>query len=357
MGRVYPATLRCVLLLAVLVFTMPALSQREGETTVSLRQYDPQLEVVEESRENFDVEAAASQRGMVGEVISRADAARRALNDSTGDALLIRIRIVLAPTQETFVQLVGGQMENSTAVSLKDRATIVMNGGALRAQGFEPLGRVLVHEFAHVYLDARCVGPVPRWLHEGVAQAVSGEWQTDGGGTLLITRLFGGLIPLRELEQRFPVEPERQELAYQQSSSLVQFIVREQHGGSLRHMLASIRGEDGRTALAQYWSVGKMRELEAQWRKSLVNWSDVPALLLNSSLVWGSGTLLLFLAYYIKRRRNRALRQEWAEEDQVYQVLDDARASGEVPHEWVDPEYEDEYDEEGNWKGRRELEP
>lgn len=343
-------TLRLLLLWTISWFCASTAFARITTDVVTLRHAVGQQEIVEVSQSNFDVEALQTQAGWIPEIIARADTARRIVNDRAGDALMIRIRIVLAPDSDAFYRLAGPGTENSTAVSLKNIATIVMNGDALRAHGFEPLGRILVHEMVHVYLDARCYAPVPRWMHEGLAQIISGEWTNADASAILATRMVNRLIPLSELEYGFPSEAERQQLAYRQSSSVVQFILKERFDGSLRHLIQSITGEEGRREIELYWSPVYRDALQAQWRSSLTTWTDWASLLLSSSLLWGGAAVLLVAAYWLKRRRNRPLREEWEEEEKVYASLDEAEED-----EWIEPEFEDEYDEQGNWKGRRKL--
>lgn len=343
--------LRNLLLLVSLLLAHLPVAAQVTTAVVSLKAAAPQIQTVEKSLSNFDVEATIGQRGWIDEIIARSDTARRVVNEATGDALLIRIRIVLAPDAKTFHQLAGPGTENSTAVSLNNRATIIMNGDALRANGFEPLGRILVHELVHVYLDARCQGPVPRWIHEGLAQMIAGEWSSQDASAVWATRFLRRLIPLSQIENTFPTEPERQQLAYRQSSSLVEFLVRERYKGSLRHMVSSITGAEGARELELYWTPLHRDALQAQWRQSLTGWGGWVSLLLSSGVIWGAAAVLLVLGWWLKRRRNRALRAEWAEEDKVYVSLDEA-----PEEEWTDPEYEDEY-EDGQWKGRRKIEP
>jgi hypothetical protein len=249
---------------------------------------------------------------------------------------------------------------------LNHRQTIIVNGEELRKSGAQQLGGLLVHELTHVYLDVRCKGQVPRWLHEGIAREVAREWTGEDTGGVLLARMFRGLIPLRELEHTFPAEAERQQLAYRESQSVVQFLIKNRHEGSLPSLLQSISGDEGAKQLEMYWSPMFVDVLQVQWQKSLGGWREWVAVIFGSSVFWGFVALLSVAAWWIRRRRSRALHREWSEEEKLYVVLDEEERKiyGDedpdedpyaTPGEYVDPEYEDVY-ENGEYKGTRRLE-
>lgn len=357
---------RCVLLLLPLIWALNCLGARaQADAQVSLRDMVASGEQISSvsSDLNFDVEALESHRKWIPDLISRADAARRVLNAETNDALLVRIRILFAPTQEAFLQLAGGGTENSYAVSLGNQQTLVINGAAVRSEGPDSLNTVLVHELAHVYLDVRAAGRVPRWMHEGVAQMVAGQWTMEDQVGLIAARFTNQLIPLSEIESSFPAQVERQRLAYRESFSVVKFLVEERFDYSLPAFLASITGEENSHALRMYWNPLFRDALQASWRGSLGSPWQLILVLTSSGGFWGLMAILVVVAYFVKRRRSKALRQEWAEEDKVYLVLDEEekRAFGDLdpdelvkpePGEYEDPEYEDVY-ENGEWRGIR----
>lgn len=320
--------------------------------------------VVQVSRENFDVECRAAEQSWVPQLISTADAARRRLSEAARDSLLVRIRMILAPTHQIFLKLAGGGAENSVAVAVGGQQLVIINLEQLRTQGFEKLGTLLVHELAHVYLDVRCKGPVPRWLHEGVAQTIAGE-VTGSATSLLVANTLDRLIPLSEIEHRFPAGLEREQLAYRESYSVVQFLVSSRHDGSVPGLLQSITGDEGARNLELLWTPVYRDALQAQWIKSLGGWMDWIVAFVSSGPFWVIIALLTIVAWMVRRRRSRLLRREWDEEEKIYAVLDEEERKiyGDdpdddpyaVPGEYVDPEYDDVY-ENGEYKGTRKIE-
>ncbi len=104
----------------------------------------------------------------------RLDRARAALEDAHGPIGPDDVEGRLAATTAEFVAATGrGRREAAAAL-----------GGRLHLQPLVVLGRlsgldaVLRHELAHLLVEARhrrCPRPTPRWLHEGLADAVAGQ--------------------------------------------------------------------------------------------------------------------------------------------------------------------------------------
>ena len=321
--------------------------------------------ILEVSKENFDVECREAEKGWIPDLISAADAARRRVGEVTRDSLLVRVRMIIAPTQAIFLQLAGAGAENSVAVSVGGHQTVIINLQQLRTQGLEKFGALLVHELSHVYIDVRCKSPVPRWLHEGLAQSIAGDISGSAAG-LLTANTLGQLIPLAEMEHGFPGGLERELLAYRESYSVVQFIIAQRHGGSLPALLQSISGDEGVANLELLWSPVYRDALQIQWKKSLGNWRDWIAAVAGSGSFWVVVAALTVLAWVVRKHRSRDLRREWDEEEKVYAVLDEEEKKlyGDedpdhdpyaVEGEYVDPEYEDVY-EDGVYKGTRKVE-
>lgn len=310
---------------------------------VSLRQIGRPAAVVRGRRDmNFAIEYLPADEGWVLDVLSRSDAARRFVNNATRDALLVTIRIVLAPDKKSFLQLVGNWAENSAAVAIHGQQSIVVNLDALRTGPAQSLSAIMVHEFAHIYLGIRCLRPLPRWLNEGIAMNIAGEWDIEDSAAIITARLFGRLMTLRELERDFPVQADLQQLAYRESYSVVAFLARQTQTNSISGVVSEITGERGASQIGMYWDAIYRESVEARWRRSLRSVSNWALLAFSSGVVWGFVVLLAFVAWFIRKRRSRVLRAEWDEEERIYEALDE-----EERRIWGDnPEPDDEEDKD-----------
>lgn len=274
------------------------------------------------------VEAPANFDRYADSVLSHATAAMRNLNQATGDPLLAPVRFILAPDEATFLELAGNEGEQSLAVSLGGAQTVVVSRPAMMKAGADKILQVLTHELAHVYLDVRCRGAVPRWVHEGVAQLLAGEW-TDGPGdaTLTIAAYTGGLIPLAELVQGFPLDVTRRQMAYAEAYSAVRFLVREDHSNSPHQFLRRLSGDDGREYLRTLSGGVELMALQKRWQTELRSPLAIAAILLGNGFFWGLSAALVIAAWFVVRRRSRVIRSRWAAEEA------EAAEWNEPPHE------------------------
>jgi hypothetical protein len=309
---------------------------------LTLRGLFPDDEIITRSSGTYDLEYVRASAGWVEDVLSRADAARRAVSRAANDAFLVRIGVIVAPDKESFIKMVGGWAEHSAAAARPATRQIVINGEALLRGNAAELSQILVHEFAHIYVGVRCPRPLPRWLDEGIAMHMAGEWTTDDAAALAVARLLRATIPLRELQHAFPLEGNRQRMAYRQAYSVVGFLVAEQFEGSLPALLTALRepphAED---FIARFWSPDHRQALEARWLASIAGWRSLALLPLHSGLFWGLAGVLTVLAWLVVRQRRRRLRAEWEAEERIYAALDE-----EERRIWGDDPEADHWDDE-----------
>lgn len=318
-----------VALCLILGIPSPALAaERVTTQTMSLRSIYPQASDIRTTSDlNFDVEYVAADERWAREIIGRADAARRVLARATHDAFLVRVTMTIVPDQPKFVELVGGWAENSVAVAIPRARQVVLNGEQLRKGAPSNLGSTLVHELSHLYVGVRTERPLPRWMDEGIAMEVEGRGGLEEHAALVLANAVNGLIPLRELESSFPVQADRQRLAYRQSHAMLRNILTTSFSGSLPLFLKTIQGEAGLHQVEQYWSPITRDSLEARWRETLRLRNNWPLLAMDSSLFWGASALLLVVAFFVRRARGRKLRAQWDAEDQVLAVLHEEEES------------------------------
>jgi hypothetical protein len=178
----------------------------------------------------------------------------------------------------------------------------------------------LKHEMCHVLLgryipDQR----LPRWLNEGFCQ-----WVTGGIAELMIddrqpnltkASLSHRLIPLVLLSRTFPGDKNQLILAYEESKSVIDFIVTEYSQGGIVNILGYLR--DGDTVEA---ATGKSLsltpdELEKRWTQYLkgkVTWLGFLAANIYTILLFVAAMLACagFFRVLIKRRRRALIPDE-----------------------------------------------
>jgi hypothetical protein len=178
---------------------------------------------------------------------------------------------VILKDHHSFQKSAGGNL--IVAYALSGRNLIVIDYSKMRAEPYS-LKATMKHELCHLLLHHHIPRErLPRWLDEGIAQWVSG-----GMTEVVINRkrsalegavLSGRYIKLRSLTKHFPREEEFLMLAYEQSKSLVEYMIRR-YGLSgifdLMNRLAA--GEDIDGAILDSFSIS-LGELERAWYEDL----------------------------------------------------------------------------------------
>ncbi len=110
------------------------------------------------------------------------------------------------------------------------------------------VGTVIPHELVHLVFDTAVKNPYrfpPRWLNEGLAVYLS-EGYSQSNQSLVSGAVSGGdLMPLDALTGQFPTEADRTYLAYAESVSAIDYLVRTFDQGALVRLVTAYK--DGLT--------------------------------------------------------------------------------------------------------------
>lgn len=239
-----------------------------------------------------------------------------------------------AADKEAFGRRVGKNPEHLMAAANWQTSTIILNGEAFRQA--DPSERLvtIIHEYVHLLIGQSEVF-IPLWLEEGLAMHVSGDLQRAGSEwQLTAAHSFDRLIPIREIDSRFPEEPARRSLAYRQAYSLTGFVLERDYPiTGAAGLLDDLLDEDHRVRL-EMWTSDRMamHGLELAWRKTLGSvWAWI-AVLGSGTVFWGLVTALFLYAYFHRKKRTRQVEEKWKEEDAWMESIPDS-------------EYEDDEDE------------
>ncbi|MBX7255517.1 MAG: hypothetical protein K1Y02_04060 [Candidatus Hydrogenedentes bacterium] len=257
------------------------------------------------------------------------------------------ITVVVCGTIQEFAQLARGYtMPNVLGLAFPERGLILLKSPELVREPADYRGTVR-HELVHVLL-ARNVNMdnVPRWLNEGIAMVLSGEFRYESTARVAQMYLSGKTIDYRNLEYVFLAPGRELEFgdAYAQSLSMTRFLLRKLGEEEFWRMVHSLKTEPLSTALRTRLNMNEIEFYDA-WVRSLWKFALVFSLVSGFS-VFQLMALLTFAAYIRKRRRGQRLLREWeTEEAEMYGDVTSDDAPDES--EWMDeddpscPDYDD----------------
>jgi hypothetical protein len=177
----------------------------------------------------------------------------------------------LIRNRNLFQRMDGGDLIVAFAIPQKN--WIVIDYSKMGTHPFT-LGTTLKHEMCHLLLHHRVRGAnLPKWLDEGISQWVSG-----GIGEMMIYNkrsilrkavLAGNYIKINELTERFPQDKKSLMLAYEESKSLVEYIINKFGKNKLLNILKYLEeGYEADVAIRRALSI-PLDELERRWHKNL----------------------------------------------------------------------------------------
>ncbi|NPV57109.1 MAG: hypothetical protein HPY76_10630 [Anaerolineae bacterium] len=176
------------------------------------------------------------------------------------------LRLALAPGQHTWT--VGHASPEDATILI-----VLADGMKTKAE----VERLLPHEITHILQAAYSrdnFSSLPAWLVEGSASVAELRPDPERRAVLQSAAAANALIPIEELCTSFPNDDAAAYLAYAESESFVQFLVREYGADSLVRLTEQSSPE--RTCQEAFYTTYKqsLPEIEAEWQKQVVGVSS-----------------------------------------------------------------------------------
>ncbi len=262
------------------------------------------------------IEVRAFQRGFAEQLATQWRRAHERVTDVIAFAPPTPTRVVIGRDASDVATRLAVPLPSWIAgVALKGRATVGLNAASFAKRGSTPAS-VLRHELCHLAIGVRTRGrSIPRWLEEGICQAVGGRAYLAGTLANAPPLDLDSLIPWRSIADDFPRDARRAALAYEQSFAFVSHLERT-GGAALLRSLIDATAEGRSISEAFVASTGRaMVDLERDWiereRRRRRGWLAIAEIV--SPL--GVAAVLVLFAFRRRRRRDRMLQSAMEAQD------------------------------------------
>jgi len=178
----------------------------------------------------------------------------------------VRPDVILVKDKSTLMKMVGSDI--IIAFAIPDRNLIVLDTSRIYTRPFT-LEATLKHELCHILLHSNIKNDrLPRWLDEGVCQWASGGIAEliadDGDSAITKATISDSTISIGDLI-RFPRDEKSLLLAYEESKSIVEYIVSEYGKQGILQILGYLKeGHSIDDSIQKSLSVSTS-ELEIKW--------------------------------------------------------------------------------------------
>lgn len=261
----------------------------------------------------------APLQNAASEVLQIYPIVRSELTKDLGWRTEFRPKIVMIKDSASFRKVVNSDLVMAYAIAPED--LIVIDYSRMNVYPFT-LRTTLKHELCHLELHYHIASKnLPRWFDEGVCQWVTGglaEIMAVGNRSMLReAALAHRLISFEGLAERFPADGRELLLAYEESKSIVEYIIKEFGVSAVRGILENMsRGENLENAVHKSLSLS-LDELEERWRSFIEGKTSWVSYIGDNiyEVLFLFGALITVYGFFIFLKRKKEYRDEDEEEE------------------------------------------
>jgi hypothetical protein len=280
--------------------------------------YSQPLHVLE--KEHLAVLYETSLKGAAEETVELYQGVKKDVEQKLGLEVTFVPSILLIKNTEAFRKMAGSDL--IVAFAVPDKTLMVIDHSRMKVSPFS-LAVTMKHELCHLVVHHHLRGRrIPKWFDEGIAQ-----WVSEGIGEIMIEQkkpplneavLAGKIIPMRALSEFFPGDRESLPLAYEESQSLVTYMVERYGKESILNILERVK--EGNTWEDAVWgALGvSFLDLEDGWHhhlKKRLTWFTYVVNNLYEILFFlaALASVIGFLRAYLRKRAYMREQEEMTE--------------------------------------------
>ena len=226
--------------------------------------------------------------------------------------------VMLIKDRKRFQRLAGSDL--IVAFARPQKNLVVIDYSKMKTDPFS-IELILKHELCHLLLHSHIKREkLPRWLGEGIAQWVSGGiaeiMRSQKRSVLDGAILSGKHISIRALAKRFPQDRRSLLLAYEESKSLIEYIIREYDKDGILMVLAHLKDGDEVDEAILKGLLISFDELEERWYNHLKKRITWYTYLINHlyEILFSLAALILIYGFVKVLMKKRAY-ERYEEED------------------------------------------
>ncbi len=200
--------------------------------------------------------------------------------------------------------------------AVAERGLIVLFPTRTPSYPNDSLESVLRHEIAHVLIGRAARGrPLPRWFDEGLAITVERPWSLTDRTRFTWTRIVDHQMSFETLDRRFGQGRVAAERAYAISGALVRRLIHEYGVTAPAKILSTVALGHSFDAALRVATGRSLKSLELEFMVSQSVVERWLPFLTSGYTLWSAVTLLALLAFGVHRRKRKALRRRWEEDE------------------------------------------
>lgn len=236
-----------------------------------------------------------------------------------GSPLDTTVTLYIAHNEDEFMRDTGMSLPDwGAGVAIMEQNKIVIKSPKAMQVG-KSYGELIGHELTHIMLNRAAHGHwLPRWLHEGLAMYVSGEWHI--GQDILVARAAwtGNLVPLSAMEDLTTFKGPLANLAYTESYLAVARLLKQHDPYILPDVLEAYRRSGDfysswRIIMGQDY-VGWIN----QWLTDVSRQYHFFIFILDNETFWIIVAIVFIILFVWKKRQNARTKRRWQIEERLH---------------------------------------